>query len=317
VLIGGGPLVRLGRWVRGWASAVDPWTNVYGLARTLLAVGSAATLAFSHSHTLFRAALQMPSAPFCQGPAKIGLFCLFPAGHLEIARWAAVAILLTVASGWRPRVTGIPHWWVSYSLHTSSSLTDGGDQVTSILTLLLLPLTLTDRRRWHWHRPLGAASRGIQEVKRLVALSALLMARVQVASVYFQAAYAKLSVEEWANGTALYYWMTDDSWGAPRWLLPVFVPLLSHGVTVALMTWGAVLLEIVLFMALTMPRRAWAYLLPLGIAFHAAIAVVHGLGSFALAMMGALILYLRPVENEFDLLGFLRRARPEGLGRPG
>jgi hypothetical protein len=50
-----------------------------------------------------------------------------------------------------------------------------------------------------------------------------------------------------------------------------------------------------------MERRHWKYMLWLGIAFHAAIAVQHGLASFAFAMWGALILYLRPVEFEFPV----------------
>jgi antimicrobial peptide system SdpB family protein len=308
----GGLLVRLGGWVRGRASAVDPWTNVYGLARSILALATAATLVFSHSRALFRPAFHIPTAPFCQGPAKISLFCLSPAAHLEIARWAAVAILLLVASGWRPRVTGILHWWASYSLHISSAVTDGGDQATAVLTLLLLPVTLTDGRRWHWQRPRGEPSHGLEERKRLVALAALLMARVQVAGIYLQSSLAKGCVPEWANGTALYYWFTDGTWGAPDWLMPVLTPLLAHGPTLALMTWGAILLEIALFMALVLPKRAWAYLLPLGIAFHVGIAVIHGIVSFAVVMMAALLLHLRPVEREFPLARFPGRALPEG-----
>lgn len=50
---------------------------------------------------------------------SIGLACVLPVKNLELARWLAVAILLLVASGWR-RVTGVLHWWVSFSLHANT-----------------------------------------------------------------------------------------------------------------------------------------------------------------------------------------------------
>jgi hypothetical protein len=77
------------------------------------------------------------------------------------------------------------------------------------------------------------------------------------------------------------------------------LPLLSRGLTVTLITWGAMVLELLLFMALLMPKRVWGVLLIAAIAFHAAIAAIHGLISFSLVMTGALILYLRPTEKEF------------------
>lgn len=59
-------------------------------------------------------------------------------------------------------------------------------------------------------------------------------------------------------------------------------------------------------MALVMPKKAWGFLLPLGIAFHVGIAVVHGLVSFGFAMIAALVLYLRPTDEPFALPAFDR-----------
>jgi antimicrobial peptide system SdpB family protein len=299
------PLVRLGRVARSWAFRVNPWTNVYGLSRTILAVATGATLAFTSSTALFRAG---GGVPYGAGPAKIGLFCLL-ATHLEFARWLGVMILALVASGWRPRITGVLHWWVSFSFQASAVMVDGGDQITAVLTLLLLPVALTDTRRWHWQEAATSEpSQGREVPQRLVDLFAVLMVRLQVAGVYFHSSVAKLRVEDWANGTVLYYWFTNPMFGVPPWRLRLLMPLLTHGTTVVLMTWGALALELLLFTALVMPKRAWPYFLVLGIAFHAAIALTLGLISFGLAMIAALILYLRPVEKPFRLPRFVRSA---------
>lgn len=298
------PLVYFGKAARSWAVRANPWTNVYGVSRTILALATAATLTFTSPTVLFHSA----DAHFqCAGPSRISLFCLL-ATHTELARWLAVMILGLVASGWRPQVTGLLHWWVSFSVETSCFAIDGGDQVTAVLTLLLLPVALTDKRTWHWQSRTNRICQDSEILWRLLALSALVMVRLQVAGIYFHASVAKVGVEDWANGTALYYWLTSPEFGAPPWRLSLLMPLLTHGPTVALMTWGAIVLELFLFAALVMPKRAWSYFLVLGIAFHAAIAFTLGLVSFSLAMTAALILYLRPVGKPFSMPVIYRNA---------
>src|SRR5262249_3889924 len=174
-------LTALGNRARRWAGSIDPWTNVYGVARTLLALGTALTLAFSHSNAVFAPVIGVARVPICDGMARIGFFCWFGGHHLELARWVAVALLLVVASGWRPRLPGLVHWWIAFSFQASATLIEGGDQATAILALLLVPVTLLDARRWHW-QPAPAGEPGERDAScRLVALTALLVIRVQVA----------------------------------------------------------------------------------------------------------------------------------------
>ncbi|WP_246356681.1 sporulation-delaying protein SdpB family protein [Pyxidicoccus fallax] len=298
-------LTALGGATRRWMGDVNPWTNVYGLARTLLATGTALTLAFNPTTLMFRPAAGGIEAPICQGMSNAALFCLVPRGGLEWARWLAVALLVVVASGWRPRLTAPVHWWLSFSLHSTALATDGGDQVTSVLTLLLLPLTLTDGRRWHWDPP---RERG--EGARLVALSSLTAIRLQVALVYFHAAVAKFPVREWADGTALYYWLLDPGIGASPWLAALLRPLLTQGVPVALLTWSVLVLEVFLAAGLVVEKRHRGRLLLLGLGLHGGIALIHGLPSFALAMAGALVLFLRPLEDGFAWLRLRRSPSP-------
>jgi antimicrobial peptide system SdpB family protein len=293
-------LTRLGTYARTW-STTTPWTNVYGLARTLLALATAGTLTFSATETLFRPAAGLPPAPYCTGVGRISLFCLVPNDRLWIARWVSVAILLVVASGWRPRFTALLHWWISFGLYVTITIPDGGDQATAVLTLLMLPIAFTDPRRWHWQALPESTPTLTGHAVQLLALSALLVIRLQVAGIYLNSSLAKLAVTEWRDGTAVYYWIGQPVFGAPGWLHGSLLAVASTSLGVIAMTWGPLFLEFALAIAIVMPRRTWKYLLVLGILFHGFIALMMGLLSFSIAMSGALILYLRPVDQPFNL----------------
>jgi hypothetical protein len=78
-------------------------------------------------------------------------------------------------------------------------------------------------------------------------------------------------------------------------------PALESGWSVSLITWSVLVLEVFLAMALLTSKRHWPWLLAGGLALHAGIIVAHGLVSFGVVMMAALILFLRPVELELKL----------------
>ena len=291
----------------------SPWSNVYELARTLLALGTLSTLALHSADELFRpAGIAMSDLPGAPPLARFSLFVLLGA-HQEIARFLAVSALALVAIGWRPRFTGVLHWWISFSFAVSAGLIEGGDQVTANLTLLLVPVTLTDGRRWHWAAP-PACGRLRTQVGAAVAASALLVARLQVAIIYLHAAVGKTAVAEWVNGTATYYWFLHPTFGAPDWLRAWLAPLLAHGPVVMALTWGTILLEFVLFAGLFMEKRYRGPLLVAGLAFHLGIVLVHGLASFFLAMAGALVLFLRGPREPFGnpIRGVADAARTAG-----
>lgn len=274
---------------------------MYGLARTFLAVQAALMLAVNPASTLFSPAVGIANPPTCASLASASIYCLVPDGSLDLARWISVVILLVVASGWRPRITGVLHWWVSYSFVSTGVLVSGGEAITSILTLLLIPMTLTDPRRWHWDTLPDDAWTSISVYQRFIGWTTYLLLRVQIAAIYFHSAIGKVPVEQWSNGTAIYYWLIDPSFGMPPWLEPVLMPLLTSGVVVTAITWGTVLLEFCLFAGLFMDKRAWPYFMWMGIGLHSGIAVLHGLPAFSLAMIGALILFLRPLGRPFPI----------------
>lgn len=284
-------LTRLGASVRERVG-VSPWTNVYGVARTVLAISTLTTLLASDTSALFRPASGVPDFPYCEGVAAYGLFCVV---DVDVAHPVAIVILVVAAAGWRPRFTALPQWWATASFQVSTTIPDGGDQAAAVLCLLLLPIALTDGRTWHWSGP-GAVNNATTS---LIAWSALVVARVQVAGIYLQASMAKLGRAEWADGTALYYWLGDPWFGSPRWASALLAPVLVNPVGVTLLTWGSVAVEFSLVLGLVAGRRARPYLLVGGLLLHASIALLMGLGSFALAMAGCLVLYLRPLDRPF------------------
>lgn len=288
---------------RAQTTLAAPWTNVYGMARSALATGTLLTLLANPADLLFR--------PFGgEAMGNVGragtwgwsLFFLVPSTHLEIARWASIAVLVLVISGWRPMVTGILHWYVSFSFAAATVLIDGGDHITAVLTMLMIPLTLTDTRRSHWSFPVQDDGTASFAIRSQIGRSSIIIIRIQVALIYLHAAVGKMRVDEWADGTAVYYWFTNPLFGAAPWLERWLVPPLSNPIIVTCVTWGVMVFELSLFLALVMEKRWWKYMLAFGLLFHVAIVGVHGLVSFFFAMAGALIVYLRPTEQLFQYL---------------
>ncbi|MER5938256.1 sporulation-delaying protein SdpB family protein [Streptomyces sp. NPDC001928] len=287
-----------------------PWATGYGLARTLLALGTLGTLAFSDAATLFREVATVGQYPLCRGVTAGGAFCLVEPDHYDTVRWLCCLVLLVVASGWRPRFTAIPHAYVAFSVFTGISIPDGGDQITWVLTLLIAIVAVGDSRRWHWqHSPAQDPESQRRGVLALLGVSAVVVARLQMAVLYFQSCVAKLPHAEWADGTALYYWVNNYDFGAPGWLRPTVSAVVHSPLGVAAMTWGPLVLEIALAAALLMPQKVRWILLAAGVLFHLSIAVVMGLWSFAFAMWAGLLLLLAPLGHDPDLARILRALR--------
>lgn len=282
-----------------------PWTNVYGLARSMLALATLLTLLANPAGELFRPlVVDDPGILDRRAIDGLSLFLLLR-DHLGVAKVLAILLLLPVLIGWRPRLTALPHWWISYSLAASGATIDGGDLVAATLSLLLVPIALTDRRVWHWR---GIGDGGVPA--SVAAQTALLLVRVQVSVIYLFAAVLKLRSEAWANGTALYYWWAHPKfgpWGPFHWLTDLVGPTRW----VVPLTWGVLVLELCLAFSLVAPARLRTRLLPLAVLFHVGIAVLHGMPTFALTMIGALVIYLRPAWRPFALPEPRRRAAPQ------
>lgn len=91
--------------IESWLQKVNPYTNVYGLGRTLIALGSIIALLFNDINHLFKPTSEFPNYPQCS--VSYSIFCLseFNDAQLNAICWICIVILIVIASGWRPRIT--------------------------------------------------------------------------------------------------------------------------------------------------------------------------------------------------------------------
>jgi antimicrobial peptide system SdpB family protein len=275
-----------------FASQINIYTFPLGLARSFLALGTLTIFLFNSTDILFPDFLFESLTE--QGWYKsISLFYIF-SGNVGLAKAITIVILTVNVLGFYPRYFGILHWYVAYSFFVASPLIDGGDQINTILTLLLVPITIFDSRKNHFYGIINPISKHIN----IILVSFLLIIKIQVAILYFNSAVAKFAVEEWMNGTALYYWLLHPIHGVSDWLDFYVRPLMVNTYSVTMLTWGVIIFEIILSCVIfTSPSkiRYRKRMLVLGMLFHFGIFLVHGLPSFACAMFGALLLFCLPI----------------------
>ncbi|HEX7306209.1 sporulation-delaying protein SdpB family protein [Lentzea sp.] len=264
------------------ADRFEPRGRPLAVARSLLALASGCLLVFSPDRALFPRTAGVVDGPVCAGIGRVSLWCVAESLGVDllVCRVVALAVLAVVTLGYRPRWTCVPHWYVTYSLSAAVVLPDAGEQVVRVLTLLLIPLCLGDRRRWQWQRPekpMPAAWRGR-------ACAAHLFVRVLGVTIYLQASLNKLAVPQWRDGTASYYWLVHPRYGSDIAVQAPLGTVLQHQIGVAAVTWGALAVEVVLALCLLGPgrvrRAGWA----LAIAMHGSIAVLMGFTTFAMTM---------------------------------
>ncbi|WP_371493706.1 hypothetical protein OG871_01575 [Kitasatospora sp. NBC_00374] len=250
--------------------------------RSLLALTQLFTLLCTPDSALFAHGGYGPLAPYCDGSRALGLWCLGPAdGTMTVRRTIAALGLAVIASGYRPRWTCLPHWFLTFSLTTATGLADGGDMAARIATLLLVVILLGDTRRWHWRRSPGT----LPPQWRGAGYAAHLLFRVQVLIIYLQAGLSKLLDPVWRQGTAMYYTLHSHYWGAPAGLRPWIDPVLEHGWSVRLLGWSVVALELGLAAAMLLPAPARRAAVPGAVALHAGIIALMGLFGFGLTMI--------------------------------
>lgn len=267
-------------------------SKYFTISRVLLASGTLSTLIFNNSEFLFYPNKQTFSLGKTVLMENINLFKLFPPEYIVYAKIISIIILFLVIIGIYPRYTCILHWWVSFSFFGSSSIIDGGDQITAIITLLLILIYLFDNRKWHWTERLPNNNNKSVYISSL----ALIAIKFQMCFLYLQASLSKLGVEEWKNGTCLYYWFKRPDFGNPEYFSIIFDPILKNTVLLPLLTWSVFIFEFLLFLAITFKQPTKNKILIFGILFHFAIFMIHGLFSFSIAMTAGLLLYLGPTQ---------------------
>lgn len=263
--------------------------NSYNISRSLLAFSTLITLVTNSDSVLFGNELLKDNL---NGFTPYNLFYLFGDQYVWLSISLAVLILLITIIGVFPRITGILHWYVAYSFFLSCDLIDGGDHIAANLALFFIPLTLLDSSKNHWKPNMETWNKN-KDIRSVL----ILLLKLQVCVIYFHAFAGKLFVDEWANGTAVYYWFTHPYFGVHPSLLDTAIYLLSNEYIVSAITWGTLLLEFILASAILLSDFDWnkrRNILTLSLIFHLSIIFVHGLVSFFFVMASALVIYLVP-----------------------
>lgn len=272
------------------------WTNTLGILRSVLALSTMLTLLTTDSNGLFYYGINGEYGVNCHNNTFISLYCIV-GPNLWISKIISICVLVIIIVGVYPKYTCIMHWWITYSFASSAYFVDGGDQIASIITLLLIPILLFDKRKNHFQ----IQNFVVSDKAKIISFVCMTLLQIQIAIIYFHSGVAKLSVNEWVDGTAIYYWFTEPHFGMRSSLTFLFRPIWENPFLLTIVTWGVIFFEILLFSALFMRHNLKNNFLVLGILFHFLIFIIHGLFSFFLVMICCLFLFLYPIETTMKL----------------
>lgn len=225
-----------------------------------------------------------PDAPLakCDQPLRgLSAFCW---AEPEPVRWIFVVLLLAIGAGLAPRYLAWVHWFIALSIGMVIDLPEGGEAILMSATFWIAIVSVADGRWFAWRKP----SRPPSPMLNAIAWAALWGLRAQMSYVYINSALAKLPVEQWSDGTAMYYVVRMEFFGAVGPLGDVIRFLTSIPVITAALTWGTIAWELTLSVLVLGSTKMQRYALLASVALHLAIAVLLGLASFALAMIGAM-----------------------------
>jgi antimicrobial peptide system SdpB family protein len=264
------------------------------LARFLLALGMLLTIisnklsiVANHQYTFMEGYTLRHGKGGSNAFAFADLYLYMPP---QIANLIVVLILLFVMSGFLPKISCLLHYLACFSFHNYFIILNGGDDITLNLSLLLIPLCLTDNRNNQWKHP-PELSQTSASSSNIVANLALIAIHLQAAWLYFDAFYPKMFTPQWLDGTALFYYTSHYRLGAPDWLRNID-EIITTTAFVRVLSWGALLLELILAFALLLPSRLKRKLFIPALCFHFLILIHFGLITFFIAIAGMLLLYL-------------------------
>lgn len=161
--------------------------------------------------------------------------------------------------------------------HQGAIVTDGGDAAAAVLALWLAPQPLLHKWDDRGHARAGVAARFLEKG-----------ARWQVHVIYASAFLAKLRTTDWRSGHAFADYASDPFYGATTPLQGLVHWLHQHFVANAAATYAILVLEGALAICWLFSPRLKRVVICCGVLMHVGIAMVLGLGTFAIVMLAAL-----------------------------
>lgn len=272
----------------------NPYSMTYGLGRSLIALGTLLVFIFNDFHLLFdeKALNILSNSEFVFN--KFSFFAFIGYEKLWLSKILSITILIMVISGFVPRITGLLHFWISYSFYHSAVILDGGDQIAVIFSFLLIPLTILDRRINHWNKEVEQSN-----ISKFIGNISFIFISLQTSFIYLNTAIEKLyAVEEWKKGTALYYFLRSNYYGVNDFFSKIIYPLIDSKL-VFFLTWFVIISHLVISYTLFLDRNKRKYFIYVGVILHIFIALLMGLHSFSIVMIGVLSLYMLPFNFKF------------------
>lgn len=265
------------------------YTPAVALLRSGLALAHLITLLFTNTAYLIRPVSGRPDPLECSGSSAFSLYCVVPAEHVGVIRWMGIVICLLCISGYLPRLSSLLFAWLCFSAYSSWAITDGGDQLLLNLSIAIAVLNLFEKRGNQWRSPksVGPLSCG-------VGLVATWLIKIQAFVIYFQAGVAKAGVNNWANGTEVYYDLRSPMFGASGIRYELLSLLLGNDHFIQALTWGTMAIEVFIAFAIFSSNEFKKVALLLAVMLHLGIAVFMGLISFSVAMVSLISFALTP-----------------------
>jgi len=250
----------------------------YSLLRSLLAFSLLITMIFNDFRVIY-----------IEDKVKIFNFFELDTNGFKII---SIIILIAIISGILPRLTGILHFLVTYLFFVTCPFIDGGDQLSSNLTLFFLPLTFFDNNLNHWNNKKKSFTGNYS--KPFFIFSSLIIC-IQISVVYLHSSIDKLKVSEWQDGTAIWYWFTHESFGASYFILSLLKCILSNSYLIYILNWSVIIIEFLVAMMLFVPkdRMLPKVLFYLALTLHIGVILIHGIFTFSLVMIGCLLFYFQ------------------------
>lgn len=279
-----GPVVEA--WRRFWfrpapASVLTLWRAAFGLTATvwLLSIGP-------DLGALYGEGGLAPSPTY--GPWRVGVFQWWESDTaIAVVYLVSVVAAVAVTLGWWVRVAApiVFLGVLSFQLDNTSVLNAGDELLRIWAAYLALYALLTPGRC----TGVSLRSAGASSVSAPPWL--LRLVQVQLTVIYPFSVYAKLQGDTWLDGTAAYWALGLEDF--ERFPVPSFVT--GSEPVIAVLTWGALLVEILVPVLLWVPRTRRIAIVA-GIALHLSFDYALRVGFFGWAMIIGYLAFLTPSE---------------------
>jgi antimicrobial peptide system SdpB family protein len=271
--------------LEGWA-AIQAGRSLIALAQILILVGT-------DWDKLTPTIYSEPEAPTCRAAGGLSMFCVVPGINDTVIKWIIVLLLIVIVSGFLPLATSIIHAWISLSISTGIGLPDGGEQVAQVLCLIIPFLYIVHPISNGWK---SQSKRPTNGTALAVSTAGWRLLAIQFAFIYLESGISKLSVDDWQNGSAMYYVFRDPSFGSSGWIGEIALYFSDLPLVTALITWGTIVGEVAIGVCILIAgNRTRLISVIMIVALHVGIIVTIGLWSFGAIMIAGGLLACVPL----------------------